>query len=377
MSGNGNFPLLLFSVMEMPHSELKTYFESLSNVLNFQKSLHVIYSRITTNDLLRMQEKLAALSKQHSQALFEVASLKKSISDVEIENAKLTIELLNLRRQHESPAAQELEKDHHRSPERRLESELAESKKTIEILEAVNNKWKLKVEERFNYEFQLRAELEKLKARTDISGRVKKLGDKLRKQKPDQDLSESINTEQINERLKSGFVGLAYRFQKQLHDLEQLVLRKFKRILNSVSFLRSRLQPIMVKTVQLVSLASGVYEKAKASIARTEQHKSLLVFAIQAMAKLAGASFVSMPSIDSVLDHPNLLEQYFTRLKAIASDRIEIQQPTAIILPSPDIKRVLTVMNDLMSTINEQMQEEHEELMGVLTEQSLSSSFFF
>jgi hypothetical protein len=145
-------------------------------------------------------------------------------------------------------------------------------------------------------------------------------------------------------------IAITAHLQKQLQNLSYLVFRELNKIHSSALALCDRLRPVTAKLV-----------------ARMTEQKSLLAFAMQAMAKLSGAPLVKCPPVDRIIQHPQVLEQYFDQLKAMPSNKIEIGRP------APDIKSALMTMNGLMSAMNEHMQEEHEQLMSVLYEHSISS----
>jgi myosin heavy subunit len=298
----------------------------------------------------------------------EVVELKKSAASLQIENRRLKSAI-------EDGQIAQLKK------EEQLRQEYQELKTKYAIIEDELKELKLRptVSQVLSKVTTLQTENEMLQ--NQIQKKMKQAA-KTKKEliaRADQILElegELVHLGQAGNRLKSNFLGLFENFERRLRGFRQMAMWNLGQMLTALLPLGDQCEQFRAKIEVLAGI--GVASRRQYAVVRRQfkTQESLLTFAIQAMAKLAGTPLGSAPAAADVRNDPALLEAYFIRLFAVVQEKevppVEIKAP--IVVRTTSVAPALSVMKELMVAMNEQMQQEHEELMTVLTDQRRSSS---
>jgi regulator of replication initiation timing len=385
-----------------------------------------------SKDVLDLQGKLADASAQISSYQGEIAELKRAISVQEAQNAQLTVENLELRGRlgdsendathtgsvvetmrrktlelSSALAAQQKRADEMKPFKHKFEqaqrdikfhSSLAVERQTS--LDELNEELSLLQSERVALEFNLDRSQKTVRELTaknqSLENEKKQMVDKdafLRlqeevhqlkiasadlvtariqcQQSEGQLLKKSQKLSAVTEELSSrteAFRDHSYRIQQQLYDLQDRTAEQFAALSAAVQDIP--VGDMLRKARQMIELARHWKRQHDYMLDRHAQNKRSLGFSMQAMAKLAKAPGVTPPRPSQVIENPDLLEVFYTSLSETVHEQARRRK---ICLTPPSIRKsaissTLTQINDLMTVMTDQMQEEHDDLMTTLSD---------
>lgn len=397
-----NITSTLVGIAQMPIDDIQSYFLNSENIISLQNSIFNFQNEFSifkkqfiesqsqqkgqqlnlikekNAEFITMQDKLSESEKIISNAQLEIAELKRSISMQEAQNALLIAENLSLKNKSHNENdisilnynantddAQELKRAKKTNIE--LQNTIMKLKHDLEQTKAVSYKYKdLNDPEKATREIaKLNSEIdekENLYENTQftISGLQQQLA------KADMTLNKTIEKQN--------------KLTKQLMNILKDHSSEFERKINSES--RSIDDKIRYLNNQLLNIKAKLFfnqdlkRENRLLSDRIENAKQILEFAMESMANLAGVSDENVPSSYDVLENSEMLSIYLSDLQAKVVERSITE---AEIKPRPSKKQqlntTLDTMNDLMSIMTEQMQNEHEMLMSQISDDKELPSF--
>lgn len=388
----------------MPNADIQSYFLKSENILSMKNSIFSLQKEFSNlkkividmqtqqkdqqlnlvkeknAEYVNLQNKLSESEKIISNARLEIADLKRSISMKEAQNALLISENLSLKN-HRSNNDNDLKRNLNSTFVNTSEDELIKVKKTNTELQNTIMKLKLDLEQTKTVSYKYKnlnnpelATQEIIKLNSEID----------EKEKSYRDTQFMIN--ELKQQLEETEISLKKATEQQVKNINQYMNKlkvhssKFGRLINSES--RKLDDKILSLNKQLLEIKAKLMfrddlkRENRTLSDQIELAKQLLDFSMQAMANLVGISDENAPSSYDVLKNSEMLNIYVSDLQAKVVER-SISE--AEIKPRPSKKQqlntTLDTMNDLMSIMSEQMQNEHEMLMSQISDDKELPSF--
>lgn len=178
-----------------------------------------------------------------------------------------------------------------------------------------------------------------------------------------------------------------FDYQKKLKTLCNKLCSSFEQhrdlMIEQIQNISNKFENYTSSALQMGEHLAYIHGENERLVSDNQKERSLLNFAAQAMAKLSGVSISEAPSITDMLENPQKLESFYNTLYQTVAEtkekeKIAISNIAQSMSPikqrqAPYVMTTLNNINDLMHVMNDQMQEEHNQLMSTIADQEMPS----
>ncbi|KAK8887821.1 hypothetical protein M9Y10_038878 [Tritrichomonas musculus] len=401
-----NITSFLMGIVQMPFTDMSSYFLKSENISSLQNSIFSLQKEVNNfkklltdiqsqqkeqqlnllkeknGEFVNLQNKLSESEKIISKTRLEIAELTKSISMKEAQNALLTAENLTLKNNSKNGSMKKQIDDLSiLNSNNKIEEELKKTKKANTELQ--------------NTIYQLKRDLEQAKA---APRKYNELNNQDTPTKKILKLSSEIDEkDKLYRQAQYTISELQQKIAKSEMDSiknDDKQIKKNKKIMNIIRDHASNFERTIASKNNLFNDKIGNLNKQLLNIKaklmfnkdlkkenrnlldQIESAKQLLEFAMQSMANLAGVSEENVPSSYDVLQNSEMLSIYLSDLQAKVVEKSIIE---AEVKPKTtkrqQLNTTIDTMNDLMSIMTQQMQNEHEMLMSQISDDKELPSF--
>lgn len=384
----------LIGIAQMPTSDIQSYFLKSENILSFKNSIFSLQKELNNfkkqvsgiqsqqkdqqlnlikeknAEFINLQNKLSESEKIISSTQLEIAELKKSISMQEAQNALLIAENLSLKNHgnNENFSLKSKTNDYYDF------DELKRAKKTNNELQKTITKLKLDLEQTKAVSYKYKDLNDPEKANQEIDKLNLEIDEKESLYKNAQltitELQQQLEETMENQNAKVRQIKNLLRSHSS--KFERKIISESRAFDDKIGYINNHILEIKAKLM----FNNDLRRENRFLSDQIEIAKQLLEFAMHSMANLAGVSDENVPSSYDVIENSEMLSIYLSDLQAKVVERTINE---AEIKPKPSKKQqlntTLDTMNDLMSIMTEQMQNEHEMLMSQISDDKELPSF--